>query len=87
MASVGGAWESGEVRESGLSRCFILCPEWSLMSVSFINALLKILFVAVPGLSCCTPGLSLVVASRGYSLVVVSGLLTAVASLIAEHRL
>ena len=35
-----GAWESGEVRESGLSRCVIVCPEWSLMGVSFINALL-----------------------------------------------
>ena len=48
---------------------------------------LKILFLAVPGLSCCIHGLSLVVASRGYSLVVVNGLLTAVASLVAEHRL
>ena len=37
-------------------------------------------------LGCCT-GFSLVVASRGYSLVVVSGLLIAVASLIAEQRL
>ena len=32
-------------------------------------------------------GLSLVVASRGYSLLGVLGLLTAVASLVAEHRL
>ena len=32
-------------------------------------------------------GLSLVVASRGYSLVEVRGLLIAVASLIAKHRL
>ena len=32
-------------------------------------------------------GLSLVVASRGYSLLAVLGLLTAVASLVAEHRL
>jgi len=37
-------------------------------------------FVAVPGLS-------LVAESRGYSLVAVSGLLIAVASLVAEHRL
>ena len=32
-------------------------------------------------------GLSPVVASRGYSLLAVLGLLTAVASLVAEHRL
>ena len=32
-------------------------------------------------------GLSLVVASRGYSLLAILGLLTAVASLVAEHRL
>jgi len=48
---------------------------------------LKMLFSAVPGLSCYTHELSLLAASRGYSLVVVSGLLTAVASLVAEHRL
>ena len=34
----------------------------------------------------CT-GLSVVVVSRGYSLVAVSGLLTAVASLVEEHEL
>ena len=32
-------------------------------------------------------GFSLIVASRGYSLVAVLGLLTVVASLVAEHRL
>ena len=37
-------------------------------------------------LGCCA-GFSLVVVSRGYSLVVVSGLLMAVASLFAEQRL
>ena len=44
------------------------------------------LFLAVLGLHCCS-GFSLVVASRAYSLVAVHGLLTAVASLVAEHRL
>ena len=44
------------------------------------------LFLAVPGLYCCS-GFSLVVASRAYSLVAVRGLLTAVASLVAEHGL
>ena len=44
------------------------------------------LFLAVLGL-CCYAGFSLVEASRGYSVVGVHGLLTAVASLIAEHRL
>ena len=33
------------------------------------------------------PGLSLIMMSRGYSRVVVRGLLTAVASLAAQHRL
>ena len=33
------------------------------------------------------PGLSLLVASRGYSLVKVHGLLIAMASLVVEHRL
>ena len=41
--------------------------------------------MAVLGLHGCTD-FSLVLASRGYSLVVVHGLLTAVVSLIAEHR-
>ena len=38
------------------------------------------------GVHCCT-GFFLVVVSRGYSLVVVQGLLIAVASLVVEHRL
>ena len=38
------------------------------------------------GLGCCV-GFSLVAASRGYSPAVVRGLLTVVASLVAEHRL
>ena len=47
------------------------------------------LFLAALRLRCCTHGLSLVVASgsRGYSPIAVRGLLIAVASLVAEHRL
>ena len=44
------------------------------------------LFLVVLGLH-CSAGFSLVVASGGYSLVAVCGLLIAVASLIAEHGL
>ena len=39
------------------------------------------------GLHCCMHGLSLVVVSRGYALVAVPGLLTAVASLVVEQGL
>ena len=42
--------------------------------------------MAIVGLHCCS-GFSLVGMSRGYSLVEVSGLLTVVASLVAENRL
>ena len=44
------------------------------------------LFIIVLGLHCCT-GFPLVMASRGYSLVVVHWLLIAVVSLVAEHEL
>ena len=44
------------------------------------------LFLAVLGLRCCT-GFSLVVVSRGYSLIATHGLLIAVVSLAAEHQL
>ena len=44
------------------------------------------LFLDVLHLYCCK-GFSLVAASRGCSLVAVHGLLIAVASLVAEHRL
>ena len=44
------------------------------------------LFMAVLGLHCCVD-FSLVVASRGYSLVVVHELLIAVASFVAGHGL
>ena len=47
--------------------------------------ILFLLFLAVLGLRCC-PGFPLAVARRGYSPVVVDGLLTAVTSA-AEHRL
>ena len=46
----------------------------------------KILFTAVLGLHCCA-GFSLVVASRGCSLILVCRLLNAVAFLVAEHGL
>ena len=44
------------------------------------------LFLAVLDLLCCS-GFSLVAASGGDSLVVMRGLLIAVASLVAQHRL
>ena len=52
----------------------------------FLFTLFMYLFLALSGSHCCT-GLSLVVASRGYSLVAVRGLLLGVASLVAEHGL
>ena len=48
--------------------------------------LIIIIILAALGLCCCT-GFSPVAASRGYSLVAVPGLLSALASLVAEHRL
>ena len=44
------------------------------------------IYMAVLGFHCCK-GLSVVAVSRGDSLIVVRGLLTAVASLVAEHVL
>ena len=44
------------------------------------------LLLVVLGLCCCV-GFSLVAANGGYSLVVVCGLLSVVASLVAEYRL
>ena len=52
------------------------------LQTDFIKNLKKFLFLGL----CCCAGFSLVVESRGYSLVVVRGLLTVVASLV-EHRL
>ena len=48
--------------------------------------IIYLLFLAVLDLRCYM-WLSLVAASRGYSLVVVRGLLIVVASLVVEHRL
>ena len=45
------------------------------------------LFIGCVGSSLLLAGFSLVVASRGYSLVTAYRLLLAVASLVAEHRL
>ena len=63
---------------------------WSIFFSFFFNGwdetAFYFYFLAVPGLCCCV-GFSLVVASRGYTLVVVCGLLTAVASPIAEYGL
>jgi len=53
---------------------------------TILKIILFILFLAVLGLHCYV-GFSLVVASRDYSPVAVLGLLVAVGSLIAEHRL
>ena len=53
-------------------------------SYLFIFFLIKKIIVAIPGL-CCWDGFSLVVTSRDYSLFVVCGLLTEMASLVAEH--
>ena len=47
---------------------------------------LLILFLSVMGLCCCSD-FSLVVTSRGYSVVAVHRLLIALASLVEEHRL
>ena len=55
------------------------------LKIYFLTFLL-ILFLAVLGLRCYS-GFSLVVESRGYSLVEVCRLLLAVVSLAAEHRL
>ena len=56
------------------------------MSLAFIIFKNNYLLLAVLGLH-CFEGFSLVVASGGYSLVAVHGLLTVVASLVAEHGL
>ena len=52
----------------------------------FYNFVFLSLFWVVLCLHCCM-GFSLPAASRGYSLVAVHRLLTAVASLVVEHRL
>ena len=61
-----------------------------MLTVDFFFCYLKknnlIYLLTVLGLRCCS-GFSLVAVSRGYSLVVVRGLLTEGASLAAEHSL
>ena len=53
----------------------------------FFNNFINLhLFLAVLSLHCCA-GFSVVAASRGYSLVALHGLLSAVVSLAVEHRL
>ena len=52
---------------------------WSL----FTYLLVVLAFIGL----CCNAGFPLVVASKDHSLVVVHGLLTVLASLVAEHRL
>ena len=54
--------------------------------MDFIFYLLIYLFLAVLGLRCCTRAFSSC-SERGLLFVVVRGLLTVVASLVAEHRL
>ena len=51
-----------------------------------LNNLKKYLFILGCAGSLLLPGFSLVVASGGYSLAVVRGLLIAVVSLVVEHR-
>ena len=66
-----------------------LLPSFSCLPLSlfFLFLLLKnCLFLAGPGLHCCL-GFSLVVVSRGSSLVLVCGLLITVASFVSEHGL
>ena len=55
----------------------------SVLSLAYLK---KIFILAMLGLRCCS-SFSLVAASGGHSLVVVHNLLTAVASLVEEHRL
>ena len=81
-------WEEAEMRacKIGKGRAKMkklqvrLAPE--LENLYFIYLCISLL--AVLGLHCCA-GFSLVVVSRGCSLIVVCGLLIAVASLAAEH--
>ena len=57
---------------------------WALVHILFKKNNVISLSLAVLGLCCCT-SVSLVVTSRGYSLVAMRGHLTVVASLVAEH--
>ena len=57
-----------------------------MVSAMVFYFLLFYFLMTLLGLRCCV-GFSLVVASKGYCLGAVLGLLAAVASLVAEHRL
>ena len=57
-----------------------------LMLVDNYSVILFILYLSLLGLCCCT-GFSVPVASGGYSVALVYGLLMAVNSLVADHRL
>ena len=70
-------WTTRDVLENCRYICVCVCVCVCVYKYFF-------LFLAVLGLHCCS-GFSLVVASRGYSLVAVLGLLIVVASLITEH--
>ena len=68
---------------------FPSCVTWEARLLTTLQSFLFLviyLFLTVLGL-CCHRGFSLVVASTGHSLVVVSGLLIVVASSVAEHGL
>ena len=67
-----------QTHKSG-SELFFLLKKKTLKIINFIY-----LFLAVLGLLCCL-GFSPVVVSKGYSLVVVCGLLISLASLVSEH--
>ena len=66
-----------QTHKSGSELFFLL--KKTLKIINFIY-----LFLAVLGLLCCL-GFSPVVVSKGYSLVVVCGLLISLASLVSEH--
>ena len=72
------------------SVCVCVCNSFGVrageMKLSLQSCFFIYLFLSVLGLRCCM-GFSPVAASRGYSLVAVCRPLTAVVSLVAEHRL
>ena len=66
--------------------CHLTSPPPPVAFMFLPTPILCIYLLAVPSLGCYA-GFSLVVPSGGYSLVAAHGLLIAVASLVAEHRL
>ena len=72
------------------SQCWLLvCAFQGFVFFVFLFVFFLFSFLAALSLCCCTHAfpLSVVVATRGYSLVVVLGFLIVVASLIGEHAL